>query len=233
VGPRAQIERHEQRAQGRVGDDEAGVVAARGDVGDLHGQSGDGQHRGEHHRAEEDVVAVEAIGVEREPLPGDEDRQEEPGEDGEAAEAVVPGELLGQLRDGHNEDEVEEELEPGRVALVVPAVARRAQRRRAQPRPRAGRPLRTATAGRAHCGGDRRRRPGRRRRSPDGASPLAAPALVPGAGSGVSAGASGTDTAISPPSAKGGTSSSWSPLQKRPGSYQLGGRSLGSRPMAW
>ncbi len=40
-------------------------------------------------------------------------------------------------------------------------------------------------------------------------------------------------TATSPASAKGGTSSTRSPLQKRPGSYQLAGRRLGSRPMCW
>jgi hypothetical protein len=40
-------------------------------------------------------------------------------------------------------------------------------------------------------------------------------------------------TAISPARAKGGTSSRPSPLQKRPGSYQLAGRRLGSRPMCW
>ena len=40
-------------------------------------------------------------------------------------------------------------------------------------------------------------------------------------------------TATSPPSANGGTSSIRSPLQKRPGSYQLAGRLGGSRPMCW
>ena len=40
-------------------------------------------------------------------------------------------------------------------------------------------------------------------------------------------------TAISPVSANGGTRSIRSPLQKRPGSYQLAGRRSGSRPMCW
>ncbi len=40
-------------------------------------------------------------------------------------------------------------------------------------------------------------------------------------------------TAISAVSANGGTSWIRSPLQKRPGSYQLAGRRLGSRPMCW
>ena len=45
--------------------------------------------------------------------------------------------------------------------------------------------------------------------------------------------AGGGATATSPASAKGGTISMRSPLQKRPGSYQLAGRRLGSRPMCW
>jgi hypothetical protein len=40
-------------------------------------------------------------------------------------------------------------------------------------------------------------------------------------------------TAISPARANGETSLSRSPLQNRPGSYQLAGRWLGSRPMCW
>ena len=40
-------------------------------------------------------------------------------------------------------------------------------------------------------------------------------------------------TATSSASANGGTSSMRSPLQKRPGSYQLAGRREGSRPIAW
>jgi hypothetical protein len=40
-------------------------------------------------------------------------------------------------------------------------------------------------------------------------------------------------TAISPPRANGALSSMRSPLQNRPGSYQLAGRRLGSSPMCW
>src|ERR1700733_10259543 len=40
-------------------------------------------------------------------------------------------------------------------------------------------------------------------------------------------------TPISSAKANGETSSRRSPLQKRPGSYQLAGRRLGSRPMCW
>jgi hypothetical protein len=40
-------------------------------------------------------------------------------------------------------------------------------------------------------------------------------------------------TAISADSAYGGMSAMWSPLQNRPGSYQLAGRVLGIIPMCW
>ena len=40
-------------------------------------------------------------------------------------------------------------------------------------------------------------------------------------------------TPISSARANGETNSRRSPLQKRPGSYQLAGRRLGSRPMCW
>ena len=43
----------------------------------------------------------------------------------------------------------------------------------------------------------------------------------------------GRVTATSAPSANGGASAIRSPLQKRPGSYQLAGRLSGSRPIAW
>jgi adenylate cyclase len=49
----------------------------------------------------------------------------------------------------------------------------------------------------------------------------------------VRGGAGAQRTAISAPSAKGGTSSMRSPLQNLPRSYQLAGRLLGRRPMCW
>ena len=64
------------------------------------------------------VVRVEAVGVERVADPGPPDRDEEPREDQEAVEARILGEPVGELGDRDDEDEVEEELEPGRVPLV-------------------------------------------------------------------------------------------------------------------
>ena len=69
----------------------------------------------------ERIVRVEAVHVERVADPGPPDGDEEPGEDEEAMDARVFGETVGQLGDRDNEDEIEEELEPGRVALVLPS----------------------------------------------------------------------------------------------------------------
>ena len=89
------------------------------DVRDLHCECCDREHGGEDRQAEDGVVRVEAVGVDREALPGDEDGEEERREDCEAPERVVVDELVGELGDGDDEDDVEEELEPARVALAV------------------------------------------------------------------------------------------------------------------
>jgi hypothetical protein len=68
--------------------------------------------------SEGEVVAVEAVGVSHEPLPGDVDGDEEPREAEEAGRRVILHELVGKPGYRNDEDEVEEELEPGRTALV-------------------------------------------------------------------------------------------------------------------
>jgi hypothetical protein len=83
------------------------------------GERGDGEHRGQHAHSEEYVVGVEAVGVETETLPGYEDGHEERREDRKAIQGVVYDEFVRELGDGNDEDQVEEELEPGSVALVA------------------------------------------------------------------------------------------------------------------
>ena len=83
---------------------------------------------------------------------------------------------------------------------------------------------------RFHCRGRRRRlhrrgRQRRRRRFHRGGRALTAFGAAP-------ADAGGITTSISPPSANPGARSRSSPLQKRPGSYQLGRWSSGSRPIS-
>ena len=79
------------------------------------------------------VVRVEAVGVERVADPGPPDGDEEPGEDEEAAQARILGEPVRKLGDRNDEDEVEEELEPGRVPLVLGVLLQRPEARRVVP----------------------------------------------------------------------------------------------------
>jgi hypothetical protein len=99
----------------------------------------DEQHRAEQHGAEGAVAGVEEVGDVRVGGPGPPDRHEEAREGGGARQRgaiVQPGR---QLRDADHEDEVEEQLGPGGVALDLP-LARPLQ---AQPRRQEGRPGRT------------------------------------------------------------------------------------------
>ena len=70
-------------------------------------------------------------------LPGDVDGQEEPREPQEAEGRVVDDELLRELGDRDDQDEVEEELEPGRVPLAGLLRRRQQPRRREPARPAA------------------------------------------------------------------------------------------------
>jgi hypothetical protein len=64
------------------------------------------------------VVRVEPVGVERIPLPGDVHGDEQTREPQEPRHRVIEHELMAELGDRDDEDEVEEELEPRRPALV-------------------------------------------------------------------------------------------------------------------
>src|SRR5205807_9773951 len=88
-------------------------------------------HRREVRDAEEQVVGVETGRVGHVPLPGDVDGDEEPREAEKTGGRVVGDESVRELRDRDDEDEVEEELEPRRVALS--ALLRREQARRDKP----------------------------------------------------------------------------------------------------
>ena len=122
----------------------AGLAVER--LGDHGGEDRHREHPQDHEDAVRRVVGVEAVGVERVADPGPPDGDEQPGEDQEAAEARILGEPVGELRDRDDEDEVEEELEPGRVPLVLAVLLQRAKTRRVVP-PGGGRhPLENALA---------------------------------------------------------------------------------------
>ena len=114
--PGSRVEGQHQRAQRDVGKDEPGAALAPGDIADQDRHGGDGEHGGEKRQPEGEIVGIEAIGVGHEALPGDEHRDEQPGEAKKSEERVIDDELMRELGDRHHEDHVEEELEPGCVA---------------------------------------------------------------------------------------------------------------------
>ena len=129
VSPGPRVERDQDEPNGHVGEHE-GCPPAAERVADVHGESRDGEHAEERPEPVDDVVRVEAVGVEREPHPCPPDRDEESEEVGKATAGRVGRQLLTELRDRNDEDQVEEELEPGGTALGVVLVQRPKPRRR-------------------------------------------------------------------------------------------------------
>jgi hypothetical protein len=118
VQPRARVQRDDQPTHRDVRERERRRVAL-GRVRDDGRERTDREHPAERQDAVDDVVRVEAVGVEGEPDPRPPDRHEEPAEHEEAVEREVVRQRRAELGDRHDEDEVEEELEPGRVSRVV------------------------------------------------------------------------------------------------------------------
>ena len=131
VPPGARVQDDNHRADARVRQREARRGAVER-VGDHRGEDGHGEHAGNHQDPVRRIVRVEAVGVERVADPRPPDGDEQPCEDEEAVDARVLAQPVGKLGDRDDEDEIEEELEPGRVALV-PVVLERAEPRRIVP----------------------------------------------------------------------------------------------------
>jgi hypothetical protein len=134
VSRRAGVERQQHDTHRDVRDRKACSCAGE-DARDRRGEHGDREHREEHQQPVDDVVGVEAIGIEREAHPGPPDGDEQAEELEEVFRRGVRAERVRQLPDGGDEHEVEEQLEPGRAAhLVHPATAGAQARRLEQPR---------------------------------------------------------------------------------------------------
>ena len=88
-------------------------------VADQHRHRRDREHRAEVGEPEAEVVGVEPRRVCHVALPGDPDRHEQGGETQESSGGVVGDQVLRQLRDRHDEDEIEEQLEPAGVTLAL------------------------------------------------------------------------------------------------------------------
>jgi hypothetical protein len=95
---------------------------------DVDRQRGHAEHRGEHRHAEDRVVGVEAIGVDGEADPHPPDGHEQARAAQRAGERRVVVQQRAELGDRDDEDQVEEQLRPRRVALGV-GVLERAQPR--------------------------------------------------------------------------------------------------------
>jgi hypothetical protein len=133
VEARAEVEGDEQRAHDRVRGGEArGAAVSCDDVVDVDRERRDREHRARFREAEDQVVGVEPVRVEREAGPRPPDRHEQADEAREHGSARVAGEGGRELRDRRHENEVEVELEPGRVALLA-RIGGRAQARRLEP----------------------------------------------------------------------------------------------------
>ena len=144
--PGASVQEDDDRADARVGQGEGGGLAVEG-VRNHRGEHRDPEHAGDHQDPVQGIVGVEAVGVERVADPGPPHRDEQPREDEEAVDARIRGEPVRQLRDCDDEDEVEEELEPGRVPLVPVVLSVRSRGRVVPPR------------GHRHAKGERGQRP--------------------------------------------------------------------------
>ena len=114
----ANVEHDQDQAHGDVREDER-VLAAVQRVRHRARQAGDGEHPEQRQQPVDEVVGVEASRVERETRPGPADRQEQHEVAPEPGCGRVGAESRRDLGDGGDEDEVEEELEPGRAAVLV------------------------------------------------------------------------------------------------------------------
>jgi hypothetical protein len=120
VPPSPHVEGHQQQPAERVAAREGHRPPVAGEqLRDLHRDTGDAERRRGLDQAVDDVVGVEAVGVDGEPGPGPGDRHEDAEEPREDLHRGVLRERRRQLDEGSREDEVEVELEPGGVALLL------------------------------------------------------------------------------------------------------------------
>jgi hypothetical protein len=119
--PRPGVDCEEIGTQQGVGDDEAVDPPVEGRR-QRRGEAGDEQHRPQQHRAEGAVVGVKEVGDVgvRRPRPPHGDEQA--GEGQRAAHRQMAMKPRGQLGHGDDEDQVEEQLGPRRVALDPRAI---------------------------------------------------------------------------------------------------------------
>ena len=138
VVPGAQVQGEQQHAQDHVsgGETDCSTPAVHR-LADVHRDRRDCQHRARLSEAEDQVVRVEAVGVERVENPRPYDHHEQSREAREPGSRGFARQRAPELADRSDEHKVEEQLEPGCVALLV-RLSRRAQPWRLEPERPAG-----------------------------------------------------------------------------------------------
>lgn len=114
----ADVEHEQDQAHRDVRENE-GILAAVQHVRHGARQRRDGEHPEQREEPVDQVVRVETGRVEGEAGPGPADGQEQREETSEARRGWVGAEGRNDLGDGGDEDQVEEQLEPGRAAVLV------------------------------------------------------------------------------------------------------------------
>jgi hypothetical protein len=116
IGTQVEIDQHDP--EGGLAERELRRQALRCVAG-AGGQAGDGQHGRELGQPVDDVVGIEAVGVEGEAGP----RPPHAGEQSSKHQSTVEGQVVTQsdreLGDDQDEGEIKEQLEPGRRALLA------------------------------------------------------------------------------------------------------------------
>ena len=143
VTARPRIERNQDEPYTDIRDREAGLRSVE-DLRNRRGEHGHAEHCQQQQQTVGQIVRVEPVRVEREAHPRPPDGDEDPEELEEAARSRGRAERVRELADRCDEDQVEEELEPGRATVFFGGAAERAQARRLeQPREACQRPLKS------------------------------------------------------------------------------------------
>src|SRR4029453_3012343 len=130
MAPGPGVEDQHNPPDGHEGEGEAGRAAVEGVV-DAEGHGDARQHPGQDQDPVQEVVGVEAVGVDGVADPGPPDGHEQAGRAQEVGQAAVVLQGVDELGDRDDEHQVEEELEPAGVPF--PLVVEGPQLRRPQP----------------------------------------------------------------------------------------------------
>ncbi len=121
VVPGAAVKRDEERAENDVagGERDPAAVARHHDAGRVDRDRRDREHPARLPQPEDQVIGVKPVGVQRVENPRPEDHHEQARKACEHNHGGIPGERGAELADCRDEHEIEEQLEPSRMPLLV------------------------------------------------------------------------------------------------------------------